>query len=65
MQIKIVSDSPIDGLTLQKIRDIFKESLCPNESMFFSIPNFNSFKDNVVTLGFQNRKQYMEVFYCD
>ena len=41
--IKIKSGKPIDADTLRKIRDIFKESDCPNESMRASLPDFTSY----------------------
>ena len=49
--IKVVSNEFITQETLQKIRDIFSESNCPNESMFNSIPGFNRLCDDVVIIG--------------
>ena len=61
MQVKILSDSPLDNLTLKKILDIFSESLCPNESMFFSIDNFTSFDGKIIKLGVTGR--FTETLY--
>ena len=49
--IKVISNEFITQETLQKIRDIFAESHCPNESMFNSIPDFNRLCDDVVIIG--------------
>ena len=42
-KIYIRSCHPIPEDTVAKIKDIFKQSNCPNESMFSSIKNFKSF----------------------
>ncbi len=50
--IEIRSDAPISEETIKKISDIFHESLCPNESMLHSIPNFRFFNNNgVIVIG--------------
>ncbi len=50
--IEIRSNAPISDETIKKITDICKQSQCPNESMFSSIPNFKSFNNNgVVIIG--------------
>ena len=50
--IEIRSDAPISEETFKKITDIFKQSLCPNESMLNSIPDFTSFNNNgVIIIG--------------
>lgn len=43
--IKILSAEPITEDIIKKIRDIFAESECPNESMIASIPGFSSFDE--------------------
>ena len=42
-KIYIRSCNPISDDTVAKIKEIFKQSNCPNESMFNSIKNFKSF----------------------
>ena len=49
--IKVISNEFITQETLQKIRDIFSESNCPNESLLNSIPGFNRICDDVVIIG--------------
>lgn len=43
--IKILSAEPITEDIIKKIRGIFAESECPNESMMASIPGFSSFDE--------------------
>ena len=43
MTIEVRSGKPIEQATLAKIKDIFGESDCPNESMHSSIPEFTSY----------------------
>ena len=43
--ITILSAEPITDDTTKKIRDIFAESECPNESMMASVPGFSSFDE--------------------
>ena len=43
--ITILSAEPITEDIIKKIRDIFAESECPNESMMASIPGFSSFDE--------------------
>lgn len=43
--IKILSAEPITQDIISKIRGIFAESECPNESMMGSIPGFSSFDE--------------------
>ena len=49
--IKVISNEFITQQTLQKIRDIFSESNCPNESLLNSIPGFNRICDDVIIIG--------------
>ena len=51
MIIKIESNIPITENIADKIRDIFQESLCPNESMRNTFSNFTLYKDGVVKFG--------------
>lgn len=44
--IKILSAEPITEDIIKKIRGIFAESECPNESMMASIPGFSSFDES-------------------
>ena len=43
--ITILSAEPITENIIKKIRGIFAESECPNESMMASIPGFSSFDE--------------------
>lgn len=43
--ITILSAEPINEDIIKKIRGIFAESECPNESMMASIPGFSSFDE--------------------
>ena len=43
--ITILSAEPITEDIIKKIRDIFAESECPNESMMASIHGFSSFDE--------------------
>ena len=44
-KIEIHSGEPITEDVIKKIRGIFVESECPNESMMVSIPEFTSFDE--------------------
>lgn len=44
--ITILSAEQITEDIIKKIRDIFAESECPNESMMASIPGFSSFDES-------------------
>lgn len=44
-KITILSVEPITEDIIKKIRGIFAESECPNESMMASIPGFSSFDE--------------------
>lgn len=44
-KIEIRSGKPISIDTLQKIREIFQESQCPNESLLNSIEDFTSYDE--------------------
>ena len=50
--IHIFSDKLIPPKTVKMIEDIFRESNCPNESMFNSIDDFTDFDGNeLIILG--------------
>ena len=63
MLIEVRSDKPISELHLKKIQHIFNESLCPNESLRNSIPDFTSYDgDQIVQLGEgDNYVEFIEV----
>ena len=63
MLIEVRSDKPISELRLKKIQYIFNESLCPNESLRNSIPDFTSYDgDQIVQLGEgDNYVEFIEV----
>ena len=48
MTIEVRSGKPIEQATLAKIKDIFKESKCPNESLKNSIPEFTKYDEHGV-----------------
>ena len=41
--VEVVSNKPVDALTMSKLTDILLHTVCPNEAMFGAIPNFKSF----------------------
>lgn len=51
MQIKIQSGEKISDDTIQKIKDIFAESNCPNESLYHTFDDFTSFDGKVIQFG--------------
>lgn len=55
MLITIQSGEPIAKNTVRKVKDIFRESNCPNESLRNSIEGFKSFDDGVVQIGDGNK----------
>lgn len=55
MLITIQSGEPIAKNTVRKVKDIFRESNCPNESLRNSIEGFKSLDDGVVQIGEGNR----------
>ena len=63
MQIEIRSDKPISRDRLMKIKYIFRESKCPNESLRNSISNFTSYDgDHIVQLSEGNNYvEFIEV----
>ena len=59
MTIEVRSGKPIESATLAKIKDIFKESECPNESLKNSIPEFTSY-DGTGIVQLTVGKEYTE-----
>ena len=55
MLITIQSGEPITAETVHKVKDIFRESNCPNESLRNSIEGFKSLDDGVVQIGEGNK----------
>lgn len=51
MTLRIESDRQITEDVVNKIRDIFKESNCPNESLSKTFERFTSFTNNTLKLG--------------
>lgn len=50
MKITIISEQPITDKTKNKIKDIFMQSECPNESLG-SVSGFSRLDGNIVCLG--------------
>ena len=51
MQIKIQSSEEISADTIQKVKDIFAESKCPNESLYYTFDDFTGFNGKVIQFG--------------
>ena len=51
MLITIQSGEPITAETVHKVKDIFRESNCPNESLRNSIEGFKSLDDDTIQIG--------------
>lgn len=58
--IKILSAEPITEDIISKIRGIFAESECPNESMMASIPGFSSFDEGAGVVRLVDGKRLHE-----
>ena len=58
--IKILSAEPITEDIIKKIRGIFAESECPNESMMASIPGFSSFDERASVVRLVDGKRLHE-----
>ena len=62
MQIKIQSGEEISADTIQKVKDIFAESNCPNESLYHTFDDFTGFDGKVIQFGEgDNYVAYVEV----
>ena len=62
MQIKIQSGEEISADTIQKVKDIFAESKCPNESLYHTFDDFTGFDGKVIQFGEgDNYVVYVEV----
>jgi len=55
MQIKIQSGEEISDDTIQKVKGIFAESNCPNESLYHTFDDFTSFDGEVIQFGEGNK----------
>ena len=51
MKIKIQSGEEISDVTIQKIKGIFAELLCPNESLYRTFDGFTFFDSEVIQFG--------------
>lgn len=69
MIVIVQSGEPITDETLAKIKDIFRESKCPNESLSKTFDNFSRFNGKVIQFGDgENFTEYISVkdgFYSD
>ena len=61
-KIEIRSGKPINIDNLQKIREIFRESQCPNESLLNSIEDFTSYDEagNIQLAPGDTYKEFVE-----
>lgn len=60
--IVLKSNEPITDEMLVKIKDIFRESKCPNESLSKTFYSFSWFKGNVIQFGEgENFTEYITV----
>lgn len=51
MTITVLSDKIVSNEIEKKIKSIFTQSQCPNESLINSIPEFNHLDGNTIYLG--------------
>ena len=69
MIITVKSGEPITDERLAKIKDIFRESNCPNESLCKTFEDFSYFRDKIIQFGEgENFTEYISVkdgFYSD
>ena len=69
MIITVKSGEPITDDMIAKVKDIFRESKCPNESLSKTFYSFSRLKDNVIQFGEgENFTEYISVkdgFYSD
>ena len=69
MIVIVQSGEPITDETLAKIKDIFRESKCPNESLSKTFDDFRWFNGKVIQFGEgENFTEYISVedkFYSD
>lgn len=50
MKLRILSDSEVPIRTLNLIRQIFREAVCPTESMFSGVKRFKSYDSSTDTV---------------
>lgn len=65
MQITIKSKENLKQITLDKIKSIFKESKCPNESLMNSIPEMVSFENNTIYLKCEPEDLNVFTYVCE
>ena len=51
MLITVQSGQRVPGKTIRMIKDIFRESMCPNETLRNSIEDFKSFDGDTIQIG--------------
>ena len=51
MLITVQSGQRVPGKTIHRIKDIFRESMCPNETLRNSIEDFKSFDGDTIQIG--------------
>lgn len=62
MILTIRSGEPITDETLTQIKDIFRESECPNESLSKTFYSFSWYKGNVIQFGDgENFTEYIKI----
>lgn len=62
MIVTVKSGEPISEEVLRQIKDIFRESNCPNESLSKTFENFSSYKNQVIQFGEgENFVEYISV----
>lgn len=62
MILTIRSGEPITDETLAKVKDIFRESECPNESLSKTFDDFAWFRDEIIQFGEgENFVEYIKV----
>ena len=62
MIITIQSGEPITDEMIEKVKGIFKESKCPNESLSKTFENFSWLKDKIIQFGEgENFTEYISV----
>lgn len=63
MKLNIYSDRPLGVHDFKTIADIFRESKCPNESMFYSLAGFKKFDGKNIFVG--TAKPFVSEIYIE
>ena len=58
MLLTVQSGKRVSRETLRMIKDIFRESMCPNETLRNSIKNFKSFDGDTIQIGDGDKFSY-------